>query len=252
MTEVTVNAPVSEQNLVVTPDQLGAQADTTLQIPKAVIEIAQAWVDDYKVHLAERTKAFIKRQSKALAEQRRHPGPTEEAGEITVGPNVAFDIVTTSPIQLITGGNLPPYPPSKIIAHNEWAFLVSLTFINPIWPLPPANVQLGGRTLNTRFSQFNLTTGVAAFLPTLFPAIVLPAPAPALVLNLGLIPPGPPPANPNVIEVNVTADIAGFAQPYAAFATWHLDVDADPGFFLPPVPPQFQHEVPMRYMVYPK
>ena len=60
-------------------------------------------------------------------------------------------------------------------------------------------------------------------------------------------------ADPKLFEANITVDIEGAAQPYAAFATNFFDVDEDPGFlFVPPVAPGWRHETPNRYLVYPK
>ena len=79
------------------------------------------------------------------------------------------------------------------------------------------------------------------------------ATAPSLTFfSIFIIAPDPG-QNPRLVELNATADIVDIAQPFAAFATNHLDIDSDPGFLnVPPQPPQFQHDIPLRYLIYRK
>ncbi len=60
-----------------------------------------------------------------------------------------------------------------------------------------------------------------------------------------------PGVDPNLIEVNVTADITDPKQPYAAFATNVFDPDTDPAFAgIPSTSPGWQHKLPLRYLIF--
>jgi hypothetical protein len=174
-------------------------------------------------------------------------------GEPTVGNYVGWDLLTISPIQFET---LPPYRPNKIIASGELTLLLAVMFINPAVSVVdgfaiPANVQLGDRDFRVSFDQLNLTNATAGPNFTIVGTFG-PAPVPPFILfPVFFI--APAVNTPELIEVNVTADILNLGQPYAAFATWHLDIDASPSFLgLPPVSPQLEYDIPQRYMIYPK
>ena len=73
-----------------------------------------------------------------------------------------------------------------------------------------------------------MTNGLITFIGS-------PSPAPALTFFSQFIIAPDPGARSWLVEQNVTADITDIAQPFAAFATNHLDVDSDPGFLnVPP------------------
>jgi hypothetical protein len=129
-------------------------------------------------------------------------------------------------------------------------------FINPTVSIPdgfaiPANVQLGNRNFRVSFDQLNLTTAAPG--PNfVFVGNFGPAPVPSLII---FVVPfiAPAVSTPQLVEVNVTADILDLGQPYAAFATWHVDIDREPPFLgLPPVAPRLEHDIPQRYLIYPK
>lgn len=245
-------APASAHGVVImTAEELGATIEGPVATPTPEAQAAAArWTENYKAELLQKTEAALS----ALDEQ------AAGLGTVRIGTYVSYDVVSISPLQFI--GN-PPYLPHKIVAGGNLMVLQALQWINPRVSIPegfgvPATTQLGGRHLRVRFDQLNLTTGVAG--PNFNIDIpVLPAPAPTFIL-FSLFMVAPPVAQPQLIEVNVTSDIVGMAQPYAAFATWHRDRDAElpwlapaPANFPPNVAAQqWLHGVPMRYMVYPQ
>jgi len=246
-----------------TAEELGATVEGPVaSVAPEAQAMANRWVAGYKAELLGKAEAAFAAQDEAAfaAQDEAHAeGRAAGLGEVTIGRYVGYDIISISPLQFIGS---PPYLPHKIVAGGELMLLQALQWINPRVSIPegfgvPATTQLGGRHLRVRFDQLNLTTGVAG--PSFNINIPsLPAPAPTFILfSLFLV--APPVAQTQLIEVNVTSDIVGMAQPYAAFATWHRDRDTDlpwlapaPANFPPAVPSQWLHGVPMRYMVYPK
>ena len=226
----------------VTAEELGAEVTGQMPaLPPDVQAKAKQWVNGYKAKLVAQTNEYL---AKAAA------GVATQAGEIVVSGYLHWDIVTISPIQF-TG--FPPFQPSRIIGSNEAALLLAVLFINPA--IGPGGLSattiLGGRNFRVRFEQVNLTdvtdgpdfTFVGAFPPL----------APALSLFPVVIVAPNPGANPRLVELNVTADITNLAQPFAAFATHHINIDAEPGFLgIPAVgAPRLVHEIPLRYLIYP-
>jgi hypothetical protein len=220
------------------------KAEPQPQVPQGAEEWRQA---------AERTlMAKVEEYASKMDARHRAGEDRQQLGEPTVGTYVALDVLAYSPIQQIT---FPPYEPSRIIAANEDAVIWALVFINPTVDVGqgfavPATVQLGGRRLRVRLEQVNmsdLTNG-----PDQTFALTLSSPAPSLIWVPFQFTATDPGVNPDLFEANVTVDIADPAQPYAAFATHHVSVDADPGFL--GIPPQegwqLLHNIPMRYLVY--
>lgn len=215
-----------------------------VEAPEEIQEEAREFMDNYSEYLLSRTELYMER----LAAQR---GPRIEIGEPTLPSGyVYWDLVTISPIQFIGS---PPFLPNKIIAAGELALLLAVLFINPA-PAnggPSATTVLGGRSFRIRFELIdltNVTNGPDFTFTGLFPPI-----APVISFFPVFFFPPDPGLNPQLLEVNVTADITNFGQPFAAFATHHLDIDSEPPFLIvPPVPPELQHDIPLRCMVYKK
>jgi hypothetical protein len=146
--------------------------------------------------------------------------------------------------------------PNKIIRAGNLVMLLAVMWTNPVSDVNngfavPANIQLGGRQARVSFDRLNLTTGVGG--PSIVAQFVLPAPVPPIIFIPAFFF-APAVVTAELLEFNVTADIVDPVQPYAAFATWHLDIDADPswfGGFPPNIPPQLQHDIPNRALVYP-
>lgn len=241
--------PTRHSVTALTAAELGATYEgTRLNVSQDVQDAADAWIENYKGTLIGRGEQYLQR----LAGQSSDGAAS--LGEPTVNDYVSFDVVAVSPIQFLS---LPPYAPNKIVAAGELMLLLAVQWINPQVDVAngfaiPATVQLGGRILRLSFDQLNLTTATAG--PNFVHHIPLPSPAPAFIIAAQFVL-APPVGTPQLIEVNVTSDIENPAQPYAAFATWHEDVDTDLPWFMgfpPTVLPGLRHDVPMRYMVYPK
>jgi hypothetical protein len=220
-----------------------------VDVPPETEEAARAWIDDYRAKLTRRTESYLDRQADYFAELASRQVAT--IGEPTHVGYVYWDLISISPIQFVA---LPPYEPSKIIASNELALFQAVLFINPatnIFNPISATTILGGRDFRVRFEQVNLTDVTNG--PDFTFIGTFPSPAPALTFFSQFIIAPDPGQNSRLVEQNVTADITDIAQPFAAFATNQFDVDSDPGFLnIPPQPPQFQHEIPLRYLIYSK
>lgn len=207
---------------------------------------AQAWMEKQDARLRHRLERYVDTLDAARTE-----AGALEAGAVTVGSYVGLDVLAYSPIQ---GIGPPPYEPHKIIAGGEWAVIWALVFVNPAVSIPsgfaiPPTVQLGGRGLRVRCEQVNLTNVASG--PDFTFVGTFPAPAPSLTWIPFFFQAPDPGANPWLMEANITVDITDMAQPWAAFATWHFDVDSDPGFlWVPPAPAGLQHDIPMRYLIY--
>ena len=160
-----------------------------------------------------------------------------------------MNVLTTGPIQFI--GN-PPYAPNKIIEAGQLAMMLAVVWVNPSTidpsgaPILPGTTVLDGRTIRVRFETINLTNVTNG-----------PDHTDVRLLNnvLHFFPwffvPSDPGVNPNLFETNVTVDVTNVRQPFAAFSTWHFDVDSEPGFLgRPTIPAGWQHDVPARYLVY--
>jgi hypothetical protein len=209
------------------------------------VSIADRWAADY----AERLRAAT--QERLAARSGGANSLLPAIGAPIVGPYVAFDIAMTSPLQF---GGPPPYQPSKVIAAGEPAFIFAFLFVNPTvdvgngFAVPPT-VQLSGREYRMRLEQVNLST--VANVPGQTKPGTFSSPADFLTVETFKLATPDPGANPALIEANVTVDVVGFAQPYAAFATTFFDFDGDPGsLFVPPETPGWRRDLPNRYLVY--
>jgi hypothetical protein len=217
-----------------------------LDVPAA--DKARMWAED--------RLALLKAATERRLIERATSNGVQGIGEPQVGAYVAFDIAYTSPIQFV---GLPPYAPGKVIAGGEDAFIVAYLFVNPTvdvangFAIPPTT-QLAGRSFRVKLDEMNVsdvTVGTNCVTPV--QSGVFGGPAPTLSFFIFQLSPGDPGLDPKLFEANVTVDIEGAVQPYAAFATNFFDVDDDPGFlFVPPTAPGWRHETVNRYLVYSK
>jgi len=228
-----------------TSEEVGYQEDVVVKAPEAevpeeILAKAEPVVDNYLAFLMERTEAYKFRMAEA----------EPEAGEPTLqGGYQYWNCLTRGPYQFFWD---PPYRPSKIIAAGEWALMVGVVWINPAngpgGSLPGTTV-LGDRSYRVRFETINLSD-VSNGPDRLFRGRFA-SPAPVVIPFRWWFRPRDPGPDPNLYEVNLTADITQLGQPFAAFSTWHFDPDREPPFLgLPPVGPHWQHETPARFLVY--
>lgn len=210
---------------------------------------AQAWMTKQRARLTHTVTEYVDRVD--ARREGSEEGPGLEAGTPTVGSYVGLDVLAYSPIQSI---GPPPYEPHKIIAGGEQATIWAAMFVNPAVDISqgfaiPATVQLGGRGFRVRCEQVDLTNLTGG--PDFTYQATFASPAPSLTwIPFTFIAPDPG-ANPRLMEANITVDVTDMAQPWAAFATWHFDIDNEPPVqWVPGAPPQLQHDIPMRYLIY--
>jgi len=219
------------------------------------LALATQWANEQAARLTERIQNYLAKKN-----GQSNGGVSPRIGgpvgyDPSGNPYVAFDVVTTSPIQFI---GQPPYLPNKVIATGNPAFLVAFIFTNPVSDpqagfLIPANVQVGGQPWRMTLDQSNLTTGsmqpqqvaTGSFGPG---AVITP-----WIFTLDTSISGP---DPYLVEANVTVYVDVPGNPYAAFATNFYDIDNDPAFtaIFPPIPPEtagWRFELPNRYLIYP-
>jgi len=230
----------------------GAEAaETAMDVKESEIELtpeveekASYFMDNYLSYLKERTEAYMTRMA-----DRRVNGPVIEMGEpITRLGYQYWNVLTVGPIQFLGD---PPWRPNKIIAAGELTLLLGVVWVNPAADPGggvPATVVLGGRSYRIRFETIdltNVTNGPDRTFTGTFPAV------PGIHFFPWFFRPRDPGLNPRLYQTHLTADITNIAQPFAAFGTWHLDLDREPGFLgLPNQNAQFEHDVPCRYLVY--
>lgn len=232
-----------------TAEELGLHVEgASNKIPEHIQDRVDAWLENYKGYLVERTEEYLYR-SAARQDTLHRVAP--EAGEPVHMNYVYWDMMMIGPIQF---SSLPPYRPSKIVGSDEFAMLFGVLFVNPAVdifnPIPATNI-LGGRGFRVRFEQINLSdvsNGPDITFTGTFPAV-----APVITFFPVVLPTNNPGPNPRLMEVNCTADITNANQPFAVFGTWHLDIDTQPSWLsIPGTSPNLEHDVPMRYLVYPK
>jgi len=217
--------------------------ESSVEVTPEVEAKAAHFMDNYLGRLKKQTDAYVNRMAE----------PTDSAA-LKAGAPVTFlgyqywNLLTIGPIQFF--GN-PPWRPNKIIAAGELTLLLGVVWVNPA-PDPgggiPGTVALGGRPYRIRFETINLTNvtnGPDATFAGVFP------PVPGIHLFPWFFVPGDPGPNPYLLQTFLTADITQMAQPFAAFGTWHLDVDTEPTFLGRPAQgPHWDFDAPCRYLVY--
>jgi len=212
-----------------------------IKMPAEIQEKAQHFMDNYAAYLNERTEAYAHRMATARP----------EAGEPALPSGYQYwNCLTVGPVQFY-GDELSPYRPSKIIAAGELTLMLGVVWINPLRSDGgglPGTVVLGGRDYTACFETINLSKvmdGPDGMFASTFDNR-------AQVVNLFpwwfvMEDPG---ERPDLYETTFTIDIVQSGQPMAAFSTWHLDLDTEPGFLAPSTVQQWQHDIPARFLVY--
>jgi hypothetical protein len=217
--------------------------DPQLNLPKDIDEKAQKFIKSFHGYLKDHTEAYIERMVNHNGQLRA------EASEHNIGGYSYWNALTIGPIQFT--GN-PPYAPNKIIAAGELTLMLGVVWINPA-PGPsstmPGTTVLGDRDYRVRFESINLTDVVNG--PEATFTGVFPSPAGSINLFPWFFVPADPGPNPKLYETILTADISTNAQPFAAFSTWHYDLDQEPAFLGRPTRgAEWQYDIPARFMVY--
>ncbi|MDJ0772443.1 MAG: hypothetical protein QNJ49_03295 [Mastigocoleus sp. MO_167.B18] len=254
---------------MVTAEELGIELQPGFEIPEDVKKSYETWLGDFKSRLANYLDVYVERQTAAQEKARRQSMGLESVPEIgapTFTPAVhgvppfcdsynPFDIFTLSPIHF---GPFPYITPSKIVPAGEITLILTVLWTNPVisvpcgWGFAPTT-QLIGKDVRIRLEQVNLSTVTdGPDVEFLFNH----SGDPIILFPWFFIAP-PTGANPQLMEVNVTVDVNAVlpdpAAYFAAFGTWYYDIDRQPPFLITPdMPPRLEHDVPMRYMVFPR
>lgn len=247
LTEQTNGVKAAEEEIEL------AESAADIEVPADVQEKAAYFMDNYKGFLKERTDSYVNRMAELkakLADRKGDQAVIEMSEAITRLGYQYWNVLTIGPIQFFGD---PPWRPGKIIAAGEWALILGVVWVNPGADPGggvPGTVVLGGRDYRVRFETINLTSVTdgpdRTFVGT-FP------PVPGIHFFPWYFRPRDPGRNPNLYQTYLTADITNVAQPFAAFSTWHLDLDREPGFLgLPTQYGGFEHDVPCQYLVYRK
>ncbi len=239
----------------VTADELGATqiVGQAADVPQELLEGYNNWLADHLPTIVEQGERYAQN---LLASQRKKSREIATAtGDIVVGPYRAFDVYSLSPLELVSLPLMPANAPHKVLRGTNfgtpnvtWAAYQAIVWTNPVTSIPhgfavPPTIQLGGHTLRIGFDVMNVTSvapgpGYAFNIP--LPAVV----PPIIIISVFFMVPNV--TTPQLCELNVTADIVESPRPYSAFATWHEDIESD--LF---AGPQWQHDTPNRFMIYP-
>jgi hypothetical protein len=218
-----------------------------VRAPQTFVTIAAEEEVDPKIKTA---MAIMEDQiAKKIEDFKKRMASIEAATPINPVGYQNWNCLLLGPYQTI--GN-PPYLPNKVVAGGQPCYMRGLVWVNQAVPAVggwPASIVLGGRAYNLRFGTVDLTTvtpGPSQNFPLTFSS-------PALELNWQtwvFTPPDPGPT-PHIYEVNLTMDVILANQPFAGFATWHYDPDAEiPFWTMPAQPAGWEFERPARFMVY--
>jgi hypothetical protein len=230
VTRTTEETRAPQKEVVIEAQQVAVSAE--------VSQKAQVFIEKMVNQLRTQTEDYIMRTATSI-----------EAGTPVIAGYQYWNCLTVGPIQFI--GN-PPYLPNKIVSAGDPALMLGLVWVNPA-PGPgaslPGTTVLGGRNYRIRFESLNLSTvsnGPDATFTGTFGS-----PAAIVTPFVWWMPTPDPGANPSLHEVNLTADITLGGQPFAAFSTWHYDLDEEPGFLgRPTMSSHWQFERPARFLIY--
>jgi hypothetical protein len=210
-----------------------------IEVPEDLKHKADQFIENYTKKLERMTEGYSQR---SLVE-------IEAGGPLLVGGYQYWNCLTVGPVQFL--GN-PPYLPNRIVAAGEVALMLGVIWINPVngpGGSLPGTIVLGARPFRARFETVNLTTVTNG--PDFTATGTFASPAPIATVIPWFLVPADPGNDPHLLEINFTADITTGGQPFAAFSTWHLDLDSEPPFMgLPPISPNLLQRIPTRVLVY--
>lgn len=207
--------------------------------------------------LETHTHNFAKAQ-RQLEEQRQQGTVSPQISEpittlIGAPPYLWCDLLVAGPFQPVQPGG--PFLPHRVIVAGESAVMLAVLWRNPA-PLgggPSAAQIMSAFTFQVRAHGETINTGVGV--PDIVPPAQLFGPGFVNVIPL-VVPtlPAPPQGDPRLLEYHITFDVAGPGPglpPFAGFATRWFNPDLQPPFLgLPPIPPGFIEEAPVRLMIY--
>jgi len=224
----------------------------------------QELLERYESHLQALTAKFKERielnaakynELRANKSETTHVEVRAETGEVITwnlwGRYKWWDIYAAGPYQ-----NMPPAGmPAKIIASGELVYFYIYVVTNPLFIdgiVPPSAMEdMAGRQYNLRLETLNLTTGVPG--PVVQPPFpwTFPGAFPVQGYIYGFVAPPVAQGRPELLEVNITADVLDPFLRLAAFASQIWDPTSDPGF--PGGVATFPHlkiEQPLRCLCY--
>jgi hypothetical protein len=257
---MSVAAAADQAAATYAADDLASQADA--------IRAAWAGVLATQTREYQRQLALLTQQSMARTTSTNGHG-TEAAEPVSAFfgiPYAWWNLLLAGPFQQVAPGG--PFRPSKIVRIGEPGFMLAALWRNPA-PLPggpnPSAAQIMSPFRYTvRLETMNLSA--VAHGPDF--AAVQNQPFGGGFVNIHTLPlpalPQPQEGRPTLYEVNAVVDVLGVGPglpPFAGFATWVLDPDAEPPFFFPNIPgvgpvvipgvaPRLQHDTPARFLVY--
>ncbi len=218
---------------------VAAAAEYEGEVEKQAEVIKEAW----EAKLKEQSKKYMMAAAKQADVSKLAAGPV-------TGGYLWWDLIVAGPYQVVTPGG--PLLPRKIIQAGEFAFLLGALWRNPVPVVPglSAAMLMAPYSFSVWFESGNLTTWSNG--PDFGPIAGNFGPG---NLNLFLVPiafPAPPEGKPNLYEINMTADLTTTpGLPFAGYSTWMYDPDTEPPFLgRPGVGPQWQHDIPVRVLVY--
>jgi hypothetical protein len=225
-------------------------------VPEEIRERADQWLASYNHFMTESVQKALMMKAEAQ--------PRPEFGGPLATDYKYWDVVLAGPIQFFRPNG--PYRPSKIIAANEWTLMCGIVFVNP--ELGPGGsmsgqTNLADRPYRVKMETVNLSSVTDG--PDYVEMARFPVEPPTFTYYAWWHRWADPGDDPQLFETYFTADVTLSKQPYAAFSTWHYDVDKDPGFLIPLPQPQpggpnggsfptipsgWYYERPARYLVY--
>lgn len=211
---------------------MSEKKDLTISLGEAPAEIkekAHHFIDNYVASLKEHTEAYKRR----MAEPKPQP---QWGGRALVGGYQYWNCLLVGPIQFYGD---PPYRPSKIIAHGEESLMLGVVWVNPAFS-PGGGVSgtefFAGRQCRLGFETINLSTVTNQ--PFEWKTVTFQSPAEVIHVYPWLRTWPDPGPQPQLYETYFTADLTSEGLSFAAFNTWHYDIDREPSFLaeLPQLP----------------
>lgn len=243
---------------VMTPEEVDIQiGDTSTMEAPATLTGAQ---EEQAVAAVD---AQVRREVADHADQRMklmqpEAMPQEEAGieiaePITPTGYPYWDLYTAGPYQFFRPITVGPVRPAKVIALGEAAYFYAVIWANPL-PGPGGSISgtqylgaLNNYTVSWRTVDLERVQPGPRFDQS---AAFGTGVAPQFRLHRWRM----VPRQTGLYEFHLSVDFTTAGHPVAGFSTWHFDPDYEPAIsrVRPALPPEWQHDIPMRFLVYEK